>query len=62
VPPESEPSDLNERFRERRAQARKRRRHHRNGALAVLIGAAALVVLGATVIWTRGSHAKDDSK
>jgi hypothetical protein len=39
-------------------EARKRRRHHRTIALAVLIVAAALVALGATMIGTRGSHGK----
>ena len=53
MPPESEIDDPNERFRERRSQARKRRHHHRNFALAALAIAAALVVLGATVIGTR---------
>ncbi len=51
MPPES--ADLNERFRERRSEARKRRRHHRTVALAALLIATALVVLGATVIGTR---------
>jgi hypothetical protein len=56
VSPEPEPVDRNERFQARRDQARKRRRHHRNVALAVLIVAVALVALGATVIGTRGHH------
>jgi hypothetical protein len=54
--PEPEPAGPNERLRARREQARRRRRRHRNTALAVLIVAAALVALGATVIGTRGSH------
>jgi hypothetical protein len=62
VPPDVEPPDPNERFQERRAQARKRRRHHRTGALAVLIVAAALVALGATVIGTRVSHGGGGAK
>ena len=53
MPPESETADPNERFRERRSQARKRRHHHRNFALAALVIAAVLVVLGATVIGSR---------
>jgi hypothetical protein len=55
VPPESETADPNNRFLERRSQARKRRHHHRTFALAALVIAAVLVVLGATVIGTRGS-------
>jgi hypothetical protein len=51
VPRES--SDPNERFRERRSQARQRRRHHRTAALAALLIATVLVALGATVIGTR---------
>ena len=54
--PEPELSGANERFRERREEARKRRRHHRTIALAVLIVAVGLLALGATVIGTRGSH------
>jgi hypothetical protein len=53
VPPESDLGDPNERFRERRSQARKRRHHHRTFALAALLIAVALLVLGATVIGTR---------
>jgi hypothetical protein len=53
VPPESETADPNDRFRERRSQARKRRHHHRTFALAALLIAVVLVVLGATVIGTR---------
>jgi hypothetical protein len=67
VPRES--SDPNERFRERRSQARQRRRHHRTAALAALLIATVLVALGATVIGTRhlvsgGSttHAKNAAK
>jgi hypothetical protein len=48
--------DPNERFRERREHARKRRRQHRSIALAVVIVLAALVALGATVIGTRAAH------
>ncbi len=62
MPSESEPENPNERFRARRDQARKRRRHHRTFALAILIVAAALVALGATVIGTRGSDAGDGGK
>jgi hypothetical protein len=60
VPSEPEPANPNERFRTRRDQARKRRRQHRTVALAILIVAAALVALGATVIGTRGSDGGDD--
>jgi len=69
VPTEPEIPDPNERFRSRRADARKRRRHHRSFALAALAIAAALVALGATVIGTRqygsgktGAHAKSAKK
>ena len=62
APPEPEPASANERFRTRREEARRRRKHHRTIALAVLIVAGALVALGATVIGTRGSHAKAESK
>ena len=69
VPTEPETADPNERFRARRANARKRRRHHRSFALAALAIAAALVALGATVIGTRqhgsrkaGSQAKSTKK
>jgi hypothetical protein len=48
--------DPNERFRERREHARKRRRQHRSIALAVVIVLAALVALGATVIGTRAAR------
>jgi hypothetical protein len=53
VPPDREPADPNERFRSRRENARKRRRHHRTFALALLLIAGALVALGATWIGTR---------
>ena len=62
MPSEPEPGSANERFRARRDEARKRRRHHRTIALAILIVAAALVALGATVIGTRGSHAGNGTK
>ncbi|HEU5065391.1 MAG TPA: putative glycoside hydrolase [Gaiellaceae bacterium] len=48
--------DPNERFRERRDQARKQRRLRRSAGLAFLIVAATLVALGATVIGTRAAH------
>jgi len=57
VLPESEPAPPNERYRARREEARKRRRRHRTVALAVLIVAAALVALGATMIGTHGGRA-----
>jgi hypothetical protein len=50
------PRDPNERFRQRREQARKRRRQHRSIGRAVVIVLAALVALGATVIGTRAAH------
>ena len=53
--PEPDPVDRTERLRLRREQARKRVRRRRTVALAVLIVAAALVALGATVIGTRGN-------
>jgi hypothetical protein len=62
VPPKPEPANPNERFRARRDQARKRRRHHRTVALAILIVAAALVALGATVIGTRVTHGGSSTK
>ena len=61
MPPESESADPNERFRSRRAQAVKRRRHHRTAGLVVLLTAAGLVVLGATVIGARGHGAGKSS-
>jgi hypothetical protein len=54
--------DPNERFRQRRDQARKRRRQHRSIALAVVIVLAALVALGATVIGTRAAHDEASTK
>jgi hypothetical protein len=51
--PELERADPNERFRERRAQARRRRRVRGAVAFGALLIAAALVALGATVIGTR---------
>jgi Putative glycosyl hydrolase domain len=51
--PELERADPNQRFRDRRAQARRRRRLRRTGSVAVLLVAAAVVALGATVIGTR---------
>jgi hypothetical protein len=51
--PEFERADPNERFRQRRAQSRRRRRLRRTGTLSVLVVAAALIALGATVIGTR---------
>ena len=60
--PELEPAGPNERRRARREEARRRRRRHRNIALAVLILAAALVALGATVIGTRGSNGPTSTK
>jgi hypothetical protein len=53
---DSEPLDPNERFRERRAEARKRRqRLHRTAALVGAIVVAALIALGATVVAGHGS-------
>ena len=60
--PEPEPAGHTERRRARREEARRRRRRHRNIALAVLIVAAALVALGATVIGTRGSKSATSPK
>jgi hypothetical protein len=57
--PELERADPNERFRERRAQARRRRRRRGAFALGVLLIAAALVGLGATVI---GAHSSGKSE
>jgi hypothetical protein len=56
LPSDPESTDLNERFRQRRAEARKRRRLRRTLALAAGIVAAALVALGATFVVSRGSH------
>jgi hypothetical protein len=61
VPPDSE-LDPNDRFRQRRENARKSRRRHRSIALAAAIVAAALVALGATVIGTRASHDDKSTK
>jgi len=67
--PELERAHPNERFRERRAQARRRRRVRRTVAFGALLIAAALVALGATVIGTRAhgsggseAHAKGAKK
>jgi len=67
--PELERADPNERFRERRAQARRRRRVRGAVAFGALVIAAALVALGATVIGTRAhgsgrseAHAKGAKK
>jgi hypothetical protein len=67
--PELERADPNERFRERRAQARRRRRVRGAVAFGALLIAAALVALGATVIGTRAhgsgssdAHAKGEKK
>jgi hypothetical protein len=55
LPPDSE-LDPNDRFRQRRAQALKRRRRlHRTAALVGGILAAALIALGATVVAGHGS-------
>jgi hypothetical protein len=59
--PDSE-LDPNERFRQRREQARKSRRRHRSLALAVVVVLAALVALGATVIGTRATHDENGAK
>jgi hypothetical protein len=57
LPPDSEPLDPNERFRQRRAEARRRRYWlRRTVALVVLILAAALIGLGATFVVGHGSH------
>jgi hypothetical protein len=48
--------DPNERFRQRRDQARKRRRRHHSVAVVAAIVLAALVALGATVIGTRAAR------
>jgi len=48
--------DPNERFRQRRDEARKRRRRQRSVVYAVAIVLAALVALGATVIGTRAAR------
>jgi hypothetical protein len=60
LPPESDP---NERFRERRANARKRKyRLRRTIALAALIVIAALIALGATVVAGHGSGGSEGAK
>ena len=57
MPPDSEPLDPNERFRQRRAEARKRRYWlRRTVALVALVLVAALVGLGATFVVGHGSH------
>ena len=57
MPPDSEPLDPNERFRQRRAEARKRRFWlRRTVALAGLVVVAALVGLGATFVVGHDSH------
>ena len=56
MPPESESPDPNERFRQRRADARRRKyRLRRTVALVALIVVAALIALGATVVAGHGS-------
>jgi hypothetical protein len=59
--PELERADPNERFRSRRAQARRRRRLRSAAVLGVLVTAAALVALGATVIGTHNSPGSSDA-
>jgi hypothetical protein len=60
LPPESDP---NERFRERRANARKRKyRLRRTIALAALIVIAAVIALGATVVAGHGSGGSEGAK
>jgi hypothetical protein len=59
--PDPESTDLNERFRQRRAQARKRRRLQRTVALAAGIVAGALVALGATFVVSRSSTSSNSS-
>jgi hypothetical protein len=61
LPRDQESTDPNERFRQRRAQARKRRQLQRTVALAGGIVAAALVVLGATFVVGRGSHSSNST-
>jgi hypothetical protein len=56
LPPDSESPDPNERFRQRRAEARRRKYLlRRTVALVALIVVAALVALGATVVAGHGS-------
>ena len=58
MPPGSEPLDPNERFRKRRAEARKHRYWvRRTVALVALVVVAALVGLGATFVVGHDSHA-----
>ena len=60
MPPDSEPLDPNERFRQRRAAARRRKyRLRRTVALVGGIVLAALIALGATVV---AGHGSDENK
>jgi hypothetical protein len=63
LPPDSETTDPNERFRQRRAQARRRKyRLRRTAALVALLVLAALVALGATVVAGHGSSKHESAE